>query len=142
KLLAHDEPAPRGTPPEAVWTLDAAARARLLDAQRAFDRATITTIHGFCQRVLTEEAFASRRLLAQEHVDATRAFSEAFREALRTTLATDERKRGYLRAWLAAGRTTDALAKTLSQAHAQQHPWGATYEEDRLRAALAAFAAL
>jgi exodeoxyribonuclease V beta subunit len=142
KLLAHEEPAARGTAPDAVWTLDAAARARLLDAQRSFDRATITTIHGFCQRVLTEEAFASRRLLAQEHVDASRAFAEAFKETLRTTLSTDERLHGYLRAWLASGKTTEALSRVLAQAHAQQRPWGATYDEDRLRAALEAYAAL
>ncbi len=142
KLLAHEAPAPRGAGPDAVWLLDAGARARLLDAQRAFDRATITTIHGFCQRVLTEDAFASQRLLAQEHVDATRAFAEAFKETLRTTLTTDARLHGYLRAWLASGKTTDTIGRTLGQAHGQQRPWGITYDEARLSAALDAFARL
>jgi exodeoxyribonuclease V beta subunit len=142
RLLAHDEPAPAGADLTNFWTLDDTARARLLDAQRAFDRATITTIHGFCQRVLTEDAFASGRLLAQEHVDSQRAFSEAFRETLRTTLATDAALSPYLRAWLASGKTTHALERTLSQATTQQRPWGSTYDEERLRAALTAFAAL
>ncbi len=142
KLLAHDEPAPAGAAPDAVWTLDATARARLLDARRAFDRATITTIHGFCQRVLTEEAFASGRLLAQEHVDSQRSFGEAFRETLRTTLATTPSLERYLHAWLASGKTTTSLEKTLWQAMVQQRPFGADHDEDRLRAALTAFAAL
>jgi exodeoxyribonuclease V beta subunit len=142
RLLAHDAPAPAGADPATLWLLDDDARARLLDAQRTFDRATITTIHGFCQRVLTEDAFASRRLLAQEHVDSQRAFSEAFRETLRTTLATDAALSPYLRAWLASGKTTQALERTLSQALGQQRPWGATYDEARLGEALAALAAM
>jgi exodeoxyribonuclease V beta subunit len=141
RLLAHGATAPGGTRGD-VWTLDAAARARLTDAQRTFDRATITTIHGFCQRVLTEDAFASRRLLAQQHVDSKRAFSEAFRETLRTTLATDPALAGYLRAWLVSGRSTNGLERVLGQALTQQRPWGVTYDEARLRRALAAFAAL
>jgi exodeoxyribonuclease V beta subunit len=142
KLLAHDEPAPPGTPPERVWTLDATARARLVEAQHAFDRATITTIHGFCQRVLTEDAFASRRLLGQEHVDSKRAFGAAFKEALRTTLATDPGTRPYLRAWLASGRDIPHLEKALYDGLAQQRPWGLVYDEAHLLRALAAYAAL
>ncbi|HVU52310.1 MAG TPA: UvrD-helicase domain-containing protein [Polyangia bacterium] len=142
RLLAWDAPLPPGAAPASAWLLDGAARARLAEARRAFDRATITTIHGFCQRVLTEESFASRRLLAQQHVDSQRAFAEAFRETLRATLATDERLDRFLGAWLDSGRTTDALERTLWQAFAQQRPWGLVYDEERLRAATAALAAL
>ncbi|HVR03263.1 MAG TPA: UvrD-helicase domain-containing protein [Polyangia bacterium] len=142
RLLAHDAPAPPGTDPECAWVLDGVVRARLLDAQRSFDSATITTIHGFCQRVLTEDAFAGRRLLAQERVDGKRAFSEAFKETLRTTLATDERLEHYLEAWLDSGKTTEALARTLGQAYEQQRPWGMPYDEERLRAATRDLAAL
>ena len=142
RLLAHDAPAPPDADAASVWVLDGAARARLLDAQRAFDRATITTIHGFCQRVLTEDAFASRRLLTQEHVDGKRAFSEAFRETLRTRLATDARTAPYLEAWLDSGRTTGALERTLAQTLGQQRPWGVPYDEERLRAVTRDLAAL
>jgi exodeoxyribonuclease V beta subunit len=142
RLLAHTEPLPAGADAGTAWLLDDAARARLLDAQSAFDRATITTIHGFCQRVLTEDAFAGRRLLTQAHVDSKRAFSEAFRETLRTTLATDARLGPYLEAWLASGRSTDALDRALAQANVQQRPWGLPFEEERLRAATRALAAL
>jgi exodeoxyribonuclease V beta subunit len=139
RLLSQTEPAPAETPPERVWTLDAPARARLLDAQHAFDRATITTIHGFCQRVLTEDAFASRRLLAQEHVDSKRAFGEAFKDVLRTTLATDATLAPYLAAWLTTGKGLEKLEKTLYEGQAQQRPWGVTYDETRLRDALTTF---
>jgi exodeoxyribonuclease V beta subunit len=142
RLLAHTEPAPAGTPPERVWTLDAEARRRLREAQHAFDRATITTIHGFCQRVLTEDAFSSRRLLAQEHVDSKRAFGAAFKQALRGTLATDPRLSPYLAAWLAAGRTIERLEKSLYDGLTQQRPWGVVFDEERLRAALTEYAAL
>jgi exodeoxyribonuclease V beta subunit len=142
RLLAHDEPLPPGADPAAAWALDGAARARLLDARRAFDRATITTIHGFCQRVLTEDAFASRRLLTQAHVDSKGAFADAFRETLRTTLATDERTSGYLETWLAAGHDTNDLERALCQAFTQQRPWGVPFEEGVLRAATLAVAAL
>jgi exodeoxyribonuclease V beta subunit len=142
RLLVHDAPAPPGAAPEAVWVLDGAARARLLEARRAFDRATITTIHGFCQRVMTEDAFTSRRLLTQEHVDSKRVFSEAFRETLRTTFATDARLARYLEAWLASGKSTDALERTLGQAFTQQRPWGLPYDEEGLRAAARELVAL
>jgi exodeoxyribonuclease V beta subunit len=142
RLLAHDAPAPAGADPEALWVLDGAARARLLEAQRAFDQTTITTIHGFCQRVMTEDAFASRRLLAQEHVDSKRAFSEAFRETLRTFFATDAHLAPYLETWLASGRTTEGLDRMLCQAAQQQRPWGLTFDEGRLRDAARALAAL
>jgi len=142
RLLAHDEPLPAGADADAAWALDDAARARLLEAQRAFDRATITTIHGFCQRVMTEDAFASRRLLTQARVDSKRAFSDAFSETLRTTLATDTRTSRYLEAWLASGRSTDALDRTLAQANLQRRPWGVPYDEERLATATRALATL
>ncbi len=142
RLLAHDEPLPPGADGDTAWILDDAARARLLEAQRAFDRATITTIHGFCQRVMTEDAFASHRLLTQAHVDSKRAFSDAFRETLRTTLATDARTSGYLEAWLESGRTTDSLDRTLAQANTQRRPWGLPYDETRLADAARALASL
>ena len=91
---------------------------------------------------MTEDAFASHRLLSQAHVDSKRAFSDAFRETLRTTLATDARTSRYLEAWLASGRSTDALDRTLSQANMQRRPWGVPYDETGLAAAVRTLAAL
>src|SRR5262249_4980642 len=101
-LLAADR-TPADAVPGRCWRVDAGARERLREALRAFDRATITTIHGFCQRVLTENPFASRRLLVQQHVDSSKAFADAFKEALRGELAGVPRLGPYLRAWIASG---------------------------------------
>ncbi len=56
--------APEGQDPvlERLWKLeqqDAGVGRRLKDALRRFDEATITTIHGFCQRILQQNAFES-----------------------------------------------------------------------------------
>jgi exodeoxyribonuclease V beta subunit len=50
----------------------------------AFDRAPISTIHGFCQRLLAEHAFASGRFFEQERVDARAAFGSALRDVMRS----------------------------------------------------------
>lgn len=49
----------------------------------AFDAAPIHTIHGFCHRVLHENAFLLRRLFDQAQVDAQVAFRRTFRRVLR-----------------------------------------------------------
>lgn len=70
-----------------AWVIDALARRRLGDALAVFDRAPISTIHAFCQRVLTEHAFDCARLLRQEQVESREAFSAAFKDELRAQLA-------------------------------------------------------
>ncbi len=76
-----------------AWDVDAATRFRLLEALIAFDRAPISTIHGFCQRVLAEHAFQSQRPFRQVLVEPRRVFGRAFRDELRAVL----RRRGPLR---------------------------------------------
>ncbi len=85
KLRRHDQE----TPGEPAWLLDDGARARLAAAEQAVDGAPISTIHAFCRRILTEHAFASGRLLAQQNVESRTAFSAAFHETLRDRLAID-----------------------------------------------------
>jgi exodeoxyribonuclease V beta subunit len=144
ELLAYDGAASGATLADVdrAWRLDSEARARLREALHGFDRATITTIHGFCQRVLTEDAFGSRRLLQQRHVDSGKAFADAFTETLRTTLATDPRLEPYLRAWLGTGRGITRLERTLYAARVQRRPFGLPYDEARLLGAIEAFAAI
>ena len=60
------------------WEIDDAARARLRAAVTAFDHAPIFTIHGFCHRILIEDAFAARRLFHQVQVADEVAFDAAF----------------------------------------------------------------
>lgn len=79
---------PRVEPREGpVWTFDAATRRRLTEAFVGFERAPISTIHGFCQRVLAEQAFLSRRPFRSALVEPRRAFERAFRDELRVVLA-------------------------------------------------------
>lgn len=66
--------------------LDEEALARVEQALVSFDRAPISTIHGFCQRILTEHAFACARLLDQSQVESRPAFRAAFLEELRWAL--------------------------------------------------------
>ncbi len=71
-----------------AWELDASARERLHEAWLHFERATVATIHGFCQRVLADHAFRSQRPFAQTLVEPRRAFRLAFRDTLRALMAT------------------------------------------------------
>jgi exodeoxyribonuclease V beta subunit len=87
-------------PGEDAWRIDETARARLAEALVRFDRATIATIHAFCQRVLTEHAFVHRRPFSQTLVDGRAAFERAFVDVLRTELAREEAPRRWLEAWL------------------------------------------
>ena len=70
KLRDLLEPPDEAAPAAAEdWVIDEVARRRLGDALAVFDRAPISTIHAFCQRVLTESAFDCARLLRQEQVE-------------------------------------------------------------------------
>ena len=100
KVATTGESTASGT---SVWTIDDEARARLDSAARAIDGAPISTIHAFCQRVLTEQAFAGGRLLVQQSVESRAAFAAAFAEVLRQELAVDGEHAPYLEAYLAAG---------------------------------------
>ncbi|HMF39668.1 MAG TPA: UvrD-helicase domain-containing protein, partial [Polyangia bacterium] len=85
KVLRPDAAGDEPTGPH-VWAIDVAACERLEAASRGLDVAPISTIHAFCQRVLTEHAFASGRLLAQNAVESRTAFTAAFDEVIRARL--------------------------------------------------------
>jgi exodeoxyribonuclease V beta subunit len=126
-----------GDLPEArTWVLDARAKQRLQRAIQSFDSATIATIHAFCQRVLTEHAFANRRLFSQEQVDGRHAFSYAFKEALREELARREEPKRYLRAALSRGISVDALEERLYACSSGRGELLPAYAPARLKAAL------
>ena len=99
-------PAPADAP---AWTLDAVARGRLRDALDRVDAAPISTIHGFCQRVLADEAFAAGRSFEQEAVPDEAALYAAFLAALRERFARAGEDCELLRAFLADGKTPDQL---------------------------------
>ncbi|MBA2541561.1 MAG: UvrD-helicase domain-containing protein, partial [Deltaproteobacteria bacterium] len=95
--------------PGACWEIDDAARRRLRAAVTAFDHAPIHTIHGFCHRVLVEDAFAAQRMFEQTQVADEVAFDAAFGVLLRERFARVSPDRELLGAFLETGRTVDRL---------------------------------
>lgn len=91
-------------PPEAAdsdyWLIDDESRSRLREALFRFDGASISTIHGFCHGVLTEQAFLGGRLFEQVHADGREVFGQAFREELRVALAEAGPVGESLRSWI------------------------------------------
>jgi hypothetical protein len=106
-------PAPAGEA-EAAWLIDDDARRRLRAAVTAFDHAPIFTIHGFCHRILIEDAFSARRLFEQTQIADEIAFDAAFGALLRERFAYRSPDRELLAAFLqtrtpsGAPRTVDA----------------------------------
>lgn len=99
---------------EPYWELDESAQKWIERQLFAFEKAPINTIHGFCRRVLSENAFHMRRLFDQTHVDAQTIFDRAFKRALRERLAVDAQLKPYLEAWLQL-YDVDKLQADLSQ---------------------------
>jgi exodeoxyribonuclease V beta subunit len=120
ELLGSPTPAPAEVPDEECWVLDEAARGALREALFGFDRANISTIHAFCQRVLTEHAFAHRRLFEERQIDERAAFGRAFKDVLRQKLAYDPVLSPYLAAWLARQGEVDDLEQFLFDCHRKQ----------------------
>ncbi|TXD32080.1 AAA family ATPase [Lujinxingia vulgaris] len=86
---------------------------RLRRALRTFDQAAIYTIHGFCQRILVEHAFANKRLLEQEHVDGESLVNRAISEALREDVPDDAELRQWLQVYLGSGKKISDLRASL-----------------------------
>lgn len=96
------------------WAITPADRSRLERALFSFDIAPIYTIHGFCQRILTEYAFANERFYDQHHIDFPLLFDRAFTDAMRRTLSCHDETRDWLEAWLETS-TVEELKTLLSR---------------------------
>ncbi len=139
RKVAAAPPAPAAGP---GWTVDDEARARLTAAARQIDAAPISTIHAFCQRVLTEQAFTGGRLLVQEQVESRAAFSAAFAEAIRQELAVEAELAPYLETYLAVRPSTEMLERLLYRAHQLRVPLRPPFDARAVSAAARAVAAL
>ena len=84
----------------ARWILGEESRRLLQDALFSFDLANISTIHSFCQRVLTDHAFSHRRLFEQVQIPPLSAFGDAFDRAVREEFARDPKLMPWLKIWL------------------------------------------
>ncbi len=123
---------------EVGWEIDDAQRRKLERALFAFDVAPIYTIHGFCQRVLTEYAFASGRAFEQHHAEIGPLFERAFTEAMRRTLSCRDETRVWLEAWLEVGGVDD-LRDLLMRAMASRAEIWPIYRGDALQEGLDEF---
>ena len=103
---------------------------------RGLDVAPISTIHAFCQRVLTEHAFASGRLLAQSQVESRTAFAARVRR--RHPQPPPRRELApLLAAWLASGTDVDWLETLLYQGAPAALRLGDDYDPERVARAAA-----
>jgi exodeoxyribonuclease V beta subunit len=111
--LCHLSVEPADAKQANCWLIDDKARGRLRDALLAFDRATISTIHGFCRGILGDHAFLHRRMFDEQAVDEKDAFHTAFVECLRDDFAVQPELKPYLRAWLSTGHSAADLESDL-----------------------------
>jgi exodeoxyribonuclease V beta subunit len=142
---AHGRVDDRAVDPALAWTIDEPACARLRAAAGVLESASISTIHAFCQRVLTEQAFAGGRLLLQQSVESRAAFAAAFAEVLRQELAVERAHAPYLEAYLARGGssgTVESLELLLYRAHQLRASWGTPLDPERIAASARRFARL
>ncbi len=96
------------------WVVEAEGARRLRSSLRHFDRAAIYTIHGFCQRVLREHAFSSRRLFDQEHVSETDVIQEAFAELLREEILPGSDEEWWFKEVLSGGKSISDIQDLLT----------------------------
>jgi exodeoxyribonuclease V beta subunit len=141
--LRPDDPeaaAARNEPEDRAWTIDEPARACLQNVLLGFDRLCISTIHGFCQRLLREHAFVQGRLFDEELIGAGTAFAAALRDVLRTDMAKDDKLRSAVTSWLSTGRSIEALEDLLLTCNSQENAHlRRRFDEARLLRALAAW---
>lgn len=120
RLLAVRSEAAEIVEGASCWTLDSEALGRLKQARAAMERATVATIHGFCQRVLQESALERRSLFDQTQADARLLFDRAWRDVLLQGPALEEHLRALLREALEAGWTADSLGDLLWEVHRER----------------------
>jgi exodeoxyribonuclease V beta subunit len=104
------------------WLVDEESRTRLREALFRFDGASISTIHGFCHGILTEQAFLGGRLFEQVHADGREVFGQAFREELRVALADQGVVGEALRDWIRAEKKIGDLEDFLFKCHREGSP--------------------
>jgi exodeoxyribonuclease V beta subunit len=76
---------------EPYWDISDEGMSLIGEALTSFDRATISTIHGFCQQVLKDAAFEGGHLFQQEAISSDEAFDRAYTTLLRTDYPVQHR---------------------------------------------------
>lgn len=83
---------------DAHWTIDGESRARLRHAIQHFDQSNISTIHAFCNQLLTRFAFTNGHAFEREQLPTETIFRPAFVDLIRDSQHNIELKR-YFDAW-------------------------------------------
>ena len=104
-----------------AWQIGDDERRRLRAAITAFDYAPIHTIHGYCHRLLIEDAFAARRLFEQTQIADEVAFDAAFTALVRERFAHRAPDRDLLGAFLTS-RTAKGAPRHLGHLGFRCHP--------------------
>jgi exodeoxyribonuclease V beta subunit len=132
-----------GARPEESWIIDARAKQRLGQALLSFDRASISTIHGFCHQILREHAFVQGRLFDEGLVVEEVVNRRAFRELLRAHADGDGAVAEAVRAWLGSNKTIGQLEDLLCEcAGKQAKEIRPRFVRDRLQKAVRAWPSL
>jgi exodeoxyribonuclease V beta subunit len=109
-----------------AWHITPAVRKQLATARADFGQASIFTIHGFCQRMLVEDAFTAGRLFEQERIADETAFEAAYYALLREELAREPQSRVMLQQYLANGGSVEELFKVMlgcaRKSHCEMRP--------------------
>ncbi len=111
-----------GDNPKDYWKIDDSIRSRLREALFRFDGAQISTIHGFCHRVLSEQAFLGGRLFEQAQADGAEIFGFVFREEVRRALDKQTALGEALRCWIEQNKSLLQLEKFLYRCHREGCP--------------------
>jgi exodeoxyribonuclease V beta subunit len=121
------------SPPDTPhWEIDRDARNRLQSIMYAFDSASIYTIHGFCNRALSENPFYADRLFEEEHISAKTLVRRAYKQALRERLANEEQFAPYLSAWIDNSRRPfESLVETFVSVFRINAPLRPTFSESK-----------
>jgi exodeoxyribonuclease V beta subunit len=119
---------------EAFWLIDDPARLRLTQAIISLDGAAIGTIHSFFKRVLSEQAFAGRRLFDGTLEDGRALFAHAFKRALRCQLArVPGPAAAVLELWLDRVADITALEDRLYRLHVARRDIRPAFDPEAVR---------
>jgi len=111
-----------GEDPDHYWEINDSIRSRLREALFRFDGAQISTIHGFCNRVLSEQAFLGGRLFEQDQADGKEMFGFSFREEVRRVLVEQTGTGEKLRRWIEEENSLLQLEQFLYRCHREGCP--------------------
>lgn len=108
---------PEASPEACAWELDDTAFQRVREALQAFDRASLSTIHGFCRTILQDTALEAGTLFQQDLADERPLFARAFRTCMTGPFTQDPELWSLLQQAQTADWSLEAVEDLLWQAH-------------------------